>query len=157
MSGKRARKGAQRAAKVAVALSVLAMGACAGGVSRTGARSFLEAIQGLFDLEDRTWLGVSAAVVAHFAISAFLAGVLARFWRPRAAAILLAIVILGKEAVDLTIIALYQSVDWTYASDSVVDVLVSIAGVGLGLWVGTRAAERSITKSKAQGGGKRSS
>ena len=51
----------------------------------------------------------------------------------------LGILILTKEAVDLTIIALYQPVTWAYASGSLVDVLASVAGVGLGVWVGQRA------------------
>ncbi len=46
---------------------------------------------------------------------------------------------MAKEAVDLMIIALYQPVTWAYASGSVVDVLVSVAGMSLGLWVGTRS------------------
>ena len=129
----------QRAAKAAVAVSLPALGSCDGGVSRSGALSFLEAIQEPFDLGGRIWLGVPAELWAHFVVSAFLAGLLAWLWRPRAAAILLGVVILTKEALDLTIIALQQPVTWTYASDSAVDVLVSVAGVLVGLWVGTRA------------------
>jgi hypothetical protein len=37
------------------------------------------------------------------------------------------------------IIALYEPVTWEYASGSVVDVVVSVAGAGLGVWVGMRA------------------
>lgn len=53
------------------------------------------------------------------------------------------ILILTKEAVDLMIIALYQPVTWAYASGSVVDVLVSVAGVELGLLAGSRARNAS--------------
>ena len=46
------------------------------------------------------------------------------------------------------IIALYEPVTWAYASGSVVDVLASVAGAGLGLWVGTRARRGIDTISK---------
>ena len=118
-------------------LPVLA--SCVGAVSRSRVLSFLEAIQRPFDLNDRTWLGVPAALPAHFIVSASLAGALAWFWRPRPAAILLGILILTKEAVDLMIIALYQPLTWANGLGSVVDVLASVAGVGLGLWVGNWA------------------
>ena len=55
----------------------------------------------------------------------------------------LGILILTKEAVDLTIITLYEPVTWAYASGSIVDVLASVAGVSLGLWVGRRAQNAS--------------
>ena len=110
-----------------------------GVVSRSKVVSFLEALQRPFDLHDRTVLGIPAALLSHLILSAFLAGVLAWLWRPRAAGILVGILILAKEAVDLMIIALYQPVTWAYASGSVVDVLASLAGAGLGLWVGNRA------------------
>jgi len=115
---------------------------CVGAVSRSEVISFLEAVQRPFDLNDRTWLGIPAALPAHLVVSAFLAGALAWFWRPKAAGVLLGILILAKEAVDLMIIALYQPVTWTYVSGSVVDVLVSVAGVSLGLWVGTRSRRK---------------
>ena len=109
-----------------------------GWLSRSGAISFLEAVQRPFDLHDRTWLGIPASLPAHLIISAVLAAALAWLWRPKAAGVLLGILILAKEAVDLMIIALYQPVTWAYASGSVVDVLVSVAGAALGLWGVTR-------------------
>ena len=115
-----------------------ALASCVGVVSRSGIISFLEAVQRPFDLNDRTWLGIPAELLAHLIVSASLAGALAWFWRPKAAAVLLGILILTKEAVDLMIIALYQPVTWASASGSVVDVLASVAGASLGLWVGTR-------------------
>ena len=118
-------------------LPVLA--SCVGAVSRSRVLSFLEAIQRPFDLNDRTWLGVPAALPAHFIVSASLAGALAWVWHPKPAAILLGILILTKEVVDLMIIALYQPLTWANGLGSVVDVLASVAGVGLGLWVGNRA------------------
>ncbi len=124
----------------AVALAGLPLlASCVGAVSRSEVISVLEAVQRPFDLNDRTWLGIPAALPAHLIVSASLAGALALFWRPKAAGVLLGILILAKEAVDLMIIALYQPVTWAYASGSVVDVLVSVAGVSLGLWVGTRS------------------
>ena len=128
-----------RAARAVALASLPALASCVGEVSRSGVLSFLEAVQRPFDLHDQTWLGIPASLPAHLLVSAALAGVLARLWRPKAAGILLGILILTKEAVDLMIIALYQPVTWAYASDSVVDVLASVAGVLLGLWVGTRA------------------
>ncbi len=131
--------GVRRTARVVVLAGLPALTSSVGVVSRSSVISFLEAVQRPFDLNDRVWLGIPAALPAHLIVSASLAGVLARFWRPKAAGILLGILILAKEAVDLMIIALYQPVTWTYASGSVVDVLVSVAGVSLGLWVGTRS------------------
>jgi alkanesulfonate monooxygenase SsuD/methylene tetrahydromethanopterin reductase-like flavin-dependent oxidoreductase (luciferase family) len=115
--------------------------------------SFLEAVQRPFDLQDRTWLGMPAALPAHLIISALLAGALAWLWRPRAAGVLLGGLILAKEAVDLMIIALYQPVTWAYASGSVVDVLVSAAGAWLGLWVGGRGSAASRKRAARSGDG----
>ena len=89
--------------------------------------------------ETLRWLGIPLALPAHVIVSALLAGALAWFWSPRSTAVLLGILILSKEIVDLMIIALYEPVTWGYASGSVVDVLASIVGTCLGLWVGTRA------------------
>ena len=108
-----------------------------GWFSRSRIISFLEALQRPFDLNDRTWLGVPAPLPAHFLVSTVLAGVLARVWRPKATGILLGILIFAKEGVDLMIITLYQPLTWAYVSGSVVDVLVSVAGASLGLWIGT--------------------
>ena len=130
---------ARRTVRAAVLASLTALASCVGVASRSGVLSFLEAVQRPFDLSDRTWLGIPAALAAHVIVSASLAGALAWLWRPKAAGLLLGILILTKEAVDLMIIALYQPVTWAYASGSVVDVLASVAGVWLGLWVGDRA------------------
>ncbi len=129
---------------VAVLASLPTLASCQGVVSRSRVLSFLEAIQRPFDLHDRTWLGIPAALPAHVIISVLLAGALAWFWRPKAAAVVLGILILAKETVDLMIIALYEPVTWIYASGSVVDVLASVAGACLGLWVGTRARRRAV-------------
>ena len=129
-------------ARVAALAGLPLLTSCVGAVSRSEVISFLEAVHRPFDLNDRTWLGIPAALPAHLIVSAFLAGALAWFWRPKAVGVLLGILILAKEAVDLMIIALYQPVTWTYASGSVVDVLVSVAGVSLGLWVGTRSRRK---------------
>ena len=129
---------------VAVLASLPTLASCQGAVARSRVLSFLEAIQRPFDLHDRTWLGIPAALPAHVIISVLLAGALAWFWRPKAAAVLLGILILAKETVDLMIIALYEPVTWIYASGSVVDVLASVAGACLGLWVGTRARRRAV-------------
>ncbi len=128
--------------RYAILAGLPVLASCAGGVSRSRIISFLEAVQRPFDLHDRTWLGIPAELLAHLIVSASLAGAVAWFWRPKAAAVLLGILILTKEAVDLMIIALYQPVTWAYASDSVVDVLASVAGVFLGLWVDTRFRRR---------------
>lgn len=112
--------------------------------SRTKVLSVLEAMQRPFDLQDLTFLGIPAAVPAHVIVSALLAGALVWFWRPKAVGVLLGILILGKEAVDLMIIALYEPVTWARASDSVVDVLASVAGVYLGLWVSTRMRRGAV-------------
>lgn len=130
---------------VAVLASLPTLASCEGVVSRSKVLSFLEAVQRPFDLQDRTWLGIPAALPAHVIVSALLAGTLARFWRPKATAVLLGILILAKETVDLMIIALYEPVTWAYASGSVVDVLASVAGVCLGLWAGIRARRRIDT------------
>ena len=129
---------------VAVFASLPTLASCQGVVSRSRVLSFLEAIQRPFDLHDRTWLGIPAALPAHVIVSVLLAGALAWFWRPKAAAGVLGILILAKETVDLMIIALYEPVTWTHASGSVVDVLASVAGACLGLWVGTRARRRAV-------------
>ncbi len=134
--------GVRWTARALVLAGLPALTSCVGVVSRSSVISFLEAVQRPFDLHDRTWLGVPASLPAHLIVSAALAGVLARLWRPKAAGILLGILILAKEAVDLMIIALYQPVTWAYASGSVVDVLVSAAGVSLGLWAGARSRRR---------------
>ena len=130
---------------MAVLAGLPTLASCEGVVSRSKVLSFLEAVQRPFDLQDRTWLGIPAALPAHVIVSALLAGTLAWFWRPKATAVLLGILILAKETVDLTIIALYEPVTWAHASGSVVDVLASVAGAGLGLWVGTRARRRTDT------------
>jgi hypothetical protein len=135
---------AERAAKAAVAISLPLLGSCTGAVSRSGVLSFLEAIQRPFHLGSGTWLGIPVAWSAHFITSALLAGVLARVWRPKAAAILVVAMILAKEIMDLAIIALYQPVTWSYASNSVMDVVVSVAGVWLGLWVTSRVTGRPV-------------
>ena len=129
---------------LAVLAGLPTLASCEGVVSRSKVLSFLEAVQRPFDLQDRTWLGIPAALPAHVIVSALLAGTLAWFWRPKATAVLLGILILAKETVDLMIIALYEPVTWAYASGSVVDVLASVVGVGLGLWVGTRARRRAV-------------
>ena len=129
---------------MAVLAGLPTLASCEGVVSRSKVLSFLEAVQRPFDLQDRTWLGIPAALPAHVIVSALLAGTLAWFWRPKATAVFLGILILAKETVDLMIIALYEPVTWAYASGSVVDVLASVAGVGLGLWVGTRARRRAV-------------
>ena len=133
-----------RTARAAAWASLLALGSCSGVASRSRVLSFLEAVQRPFDLHGRTWLGIPASLPAHVIVSASLAGVLAWLWHPKAAGILLGIVILGKEVVDLMIIALYQPVTWADAFGSVVDILVSVAGAGLGLWVGARARRRAV-------------
>ena len=129
---------------VAVLAGLPTLASCEGVVSRSKVLSFLEAVQRPFDLQDRTWLGIPAALPAHVIVSALLAGTLAWFWRPKATAVFLGILILAKETVDLMIIALYEPVTWAYASGSVVDVLASVAGACLGLWVGTRARRRAV-------------
>ena len=132
----------RRRVRAAFLAGVPALASCSGDVSRSRVISFLEAIQRPFDLHDRTWLGVPAALPAHFLVSALLAGALAWFWKPKAAAVVVGILILTKEGVDLMIITLYQPLTWAYASGSVVDVLVSVAGMFLGLWVGARVRRR---------------
>ena len=135
---------AHRTARTAVLAGLPALTSCAGVVSRSRIISFLEAVQRPFDLHDRTWLGIPAALPAHFMVSAFLGGALAWLWRPKGAGVLVAILILAKEGVDLMIITLYQPLTWAYASGSVVDVLVSVAGASLGLWVCSRVPARVV-------------
>ncbi len=130
--------------RAAVLISLPALASCGAEVSRSGVLSFLEAVQRPFDLQGRVWLGIPLAMLAHLFVSALLAGVLAWFWRPKPAAVLLGVLILSKEAVDLIIIALYEPVTWAYASGSVVDVLASAAGACLGLWVGIRTRQRAL-------------
>ncbi len=131
----------------ALALAILpALASCGAVVSRSRVLSFLEAVQRPFDLQDRAWLGIPLALLAHFIVSALLAGLLAWLWRSKPAGVLLGVLILSKEAVDLMIISLYEPVTWAYASGSVVDVLASVAGVCLGLWVGVRTRRRAVEK-----------
>ena len=134
----------RRTARAAVLASLPGLASCVEVVSRSRVLSFLEAVQRPFDLHDRTWLGIPAALVAHLVVSAALAGALAWLWHPKAARVLLGILILTKEAIDLMIIALYEPVTWAYASGSVVDVLASVVGVALGLWVGTRLRRKMV-------------
>ena len=131
-------------ARAAALTALPALASCVGVFTRSGVISFLEAVQRPFDLHDRVWLGLPAALVAHLVVSAALAGALAWLWRPKAAGVLLGILILTKEAIDLTIIALYEPVTWAYASGSVVDVLASVVGAALGLWVGTRLRRKIV-------------
>ena len=135
---------ARRTARAVALASLPTLASCEAVVSRSKVLSFLEAVQRPFDLQDRTWLGIPVAVLAHLIVSASLAGALAWLWRPKAAGVILGILILSKEAVDLMIIALYEPVTWANASGSVVDVLASVAGAYLGLWVGTRARRRAV-------------
>ena len=135
---------ARRTETAAVLASLPTLASCKGVVSQSKVLSFLEAVQRPLDLQDRTWLGIPAALPAHLIVSASLAGALAWLWRPKAAGVLLGILILTKEAVDLMIIALYEPLTWAYASGSIVDVLASVAGACLGLWVGTRARRRAV-------------
>ena len=132
------------ASKRVVLASLPALASCGGMVSRTRVLSFLEAIQRPFDLNDRSWLGIPAALSAHLVVSASLAGTLAWFWRPKATAVLLGILILTKEAVDLMIISLYQPLSRANAYGSAADILVSIVGGCLGLWVGSRARQSAV-------------
>ena len=120
------------------------LASCEAVDSRAKVLSVLEAMQSPFDLQDLTFLGIPAAVPAHVIVSALLAGALVWFWRPKAVGVLLGILILGKEAVDLMIIALYEPVTWARASGSVVDVLASVAGVYLGFWVCARMRRGAV-------------
>ena len=95
----------------AILASLPTLASCEGVVSQSKVLSFLEAAQKPFDLHDRTWLGIPAAPLAHVIVSVLLAGALAWFWRPKATAVLLGILILSKEIVDLMIIALYEPVN----------------------------------------------
>jgi hypothetical protein len=135
---------ARRTARAVALASLPTLASCGAVVSRSSVLSFLEAVQRPFDLQGRAWLGIPVALLAHLFVSALLAGALAWLWRPKPAGVLLAVLILSKEAVDLMIIALYEPVTWAYASGSVVDVLASVAGVCLGLWVGVRTRRRAI-------------
>ena len=131
-------------ARAAALTALPALASCVGVFTRSGVISFLEAVQRPFDLHDRIWLGLPAALVGHLVVSAALAGALAWLWRPKAAGVLLGILILTKEVIDLMIIALYEPVTWAYASGSVVDVLASVVGAALGLWVGTRLRRKIV-------------
>ena len=133
---------ARRTARAVALVSLPVLASCEAVFSRSKVLSFLEAVQRPFDLQDRTWLGIPVELLAHFIVSASLAGALAWRWRPKPAAIVLAILILSKEAVDLGIVALYEPVTWARAFGSVVDVLVSVAGAYLGFWVVIRARQR---------------
>ena len=135
---------ARRTASAVALASLPILASCEAVVSRSQVLSFLEAVQRPFDLQDRTWLGIPLAVLAHLVVSALLAGVLAWLWRPKAAGVAVGILILSKEAVDLMIIALYEPVTWAHAVGSVVDVLASVAGVYVGLWVGTQTRRRAV-------------
>ncbi len=106
---------------------------CGRSVERSTVISFLEAVQRPFDLHDVTVLGIPAELPAHLLLSALLAAVLAWLWRPRWAFVLIGALIVVKEVWDLAIVTLYEPLTWTYMSDSVQDVAVSIAGVGIGL------------------------
>ena len=106
---------------------------CQRSVERSTVISFLEAVQRPFDLHDVTVLGIPAELPAHLLLSALLAAVLAWLWRPRWAFVLIGALIVVKEVWDLAIVTLYEPLTWTYMSDSVQDVAVSIAGVGIGL------------------------
>ncbi len=130
----------------ALAITVLST-SCAPSGDSTGVRSFLEAVQSPFDLGDRTLLGVPAQPLAHLVVAALLVAALAWWWRPMVAGVLAGGLIVAKEAVDLTIVALYQPVTWTYASDSVWDVALSVVGGGVGLWVALRVRRRRSTVS----------
>lgn len=125
-----------------IALPVLT--SCVSAFSRSEVIQFLEAVQRPFDLHDRTWLGMPAAPLAHVIVAALFAGALAWLWSSKAAGILLGVLIVAKEAVDLMIIALYQPVTWDYASGSVVDVVASVAGVWMGVWLGGRARRMRV-------------
>ena len=135
---------ARRTTRAVVLISLPSLASCGVAVSRSNVLSFLEAVQRPFDLQDRAWMGIPVAVLAHLFVSALLAWALARFWRPKPAGVLLGVLILSKEAVDLVIIALYEPVTWAYASGSVVDVLASAVGAYLGLWAGTRTRRRAL-------------
>jgi hypothetical protein len=135
---------ARRTVRAVVLVSLPALASCEAVLSRSKVLSFLEAVQGPFHLQNRTWLGIPVAVLAHFFVAASLAGALAWFWRPKVAGVLMGIMILGKEAVDLMIIALYEPLTRAHASGSVVDVLASVAGAYMGLWVGTRIRRRGV-------------
>ena len=134
----------RRAVRAALLAGLPTLASCAGGPTRSRVLTLLEAVQRPFDLNDRIWLGIPAPLPAHFIVSALLAGALAWFWRPTSAVVLVGILILSKEVVDSMIIALYEPLTWAHASGSVVDVLVSVAGVGFGVWVGTRRRPRSL-------------
>ncbi len=119
-----------RPAAIGAALVFLS---CGRSVERSTVISFLEAVQRPFDIHDVTVLGIPAELPAHLLLSALLAAVLAWLWRPRWAFVLIGALIVVKEVWDLAIVTLYEPLTWTYMSDSVQDVAVSIAGVGIGL------------------------
>ena len=95
-------------ARAGVLASLPALASCVEVVSRSGVRSFLRGRAKALRPARPDLAGHPAALPAHFIVAAALAGALAWLWRPKAAAILLGILILTKEAVDLMIIALYQ-------------------------------------------------
>ena len=125
---------------------------CGRSVERSTVISFLEAVQRPFDLHDVTVLGIPAELPAHLLLSALLAAVLAWLWRPRGACLLIGALIVVKEAVDLGIVALYEPLTWAYASDSVLDVVVSAAGVGIGL-LAAILARRTRDSAGSEGSG----
>lgn len=129
-------------ARLAATATAVLVASCARSTESARVRSFLEAVQSPFDLGDRTLLGVPAQPLAHLFVAAILVAALAWWWRPRAAGVLAGVLIVGKEVVDLSIIALYQPVTWTYASDSVWDIGLSLVGGAVGLWAALRARRR---------------
>ena len=74
---------ARRTARAVALASLPALASCEAVVSRSKVLSFLEAVQRPFDLQDRTWLGIPVAVLAHLIVSASLAGALAWLWLPQ--------------------------------------------------------------------------
>ncbi len=126
---------------------------CGRSVERSTVISFLEALQRPFDLHDVTVLGIPAELPTHLLLSALLAAVLAWLWRPRGACLLIGALIVVKEALDLAIITLYEPLTWTYVSDSVLDVVVSAAGLGIGLLAAVLARRtRDSAGSEGSGG-----
>ena len=132
----------RRSARGAILVGLPGLASC-GATSRNGFVRFLEALQRPFDLNGRTWLGVPAPLPAHFIVSATLAGLLAWLWGRKAAVVLLGFAILAKEGVDLTIIASYQPLTSANAVGSASDIVVSVLGAGLGLWMANRFTENA--------------
>lgn len=122
-----------RIVKRTTAGSSLLLLSCGPGEGRSGLLASLEALQRPFDLDGVTWLGIPAELPAHLLLSAFLAVVVAWLWRPRGAVVLIGSLIVLKEGLDLAIICLYEPLRWTYLSDSLLDVVVSFAGIAIGL------------------------